>query len=174
MRSESWWFCASLSLPADATLRILPRNGSTACEARSRACFAEPPAESPSTMKISEPWVAVLVQSASLPGSRSLRTALLRKFSFSWRRRMRSSARSTTKSSSLLACVGLPASQWANGSRIAVFARRGGPAGRQPILGLALEFRLADEYGNHAGCAVHYVVACDRRRALALTHSLGM
>ena len=46
--------------------------------------------------------------------------------------------------------------------------------GRQPILGLALEFRLADEYGDHAGCAVHYVVACDRRRALALTHSLGM
>ncbi len=31
------------------------RNGSTACEARSRACLADPPAESPSTMNNSEP-----------------------------------------------------------------------------------------------------------------------
>ena len=124
MRSASCWFCASLSLPAEATLRILPRSGRIACEARSRACLAEPPAESPSTMKISEPCAAVLVQSASLPGSRSLRTALLREISFSWRRRMRSSARSITKSSSLLACTGLPASQWSNGSLIAFSTMR--------------------------------------------------
>ncbi len=87
--------------------------------ARSRACLAEPPALSPSTTKISEPSAALLVQSASLPGSRSFFTALLRAISFSWRRRMRSSARSTTKSKSLLAWSGLPASQWSNGSLIA-------------------------------------------------------
>ena len=49
---------------------------------------------------------ARVVQSASLPGSRSLRVAVLRATSFSWRRRRRSSARSITQSSSLLACCG--------------------------------------------------------------------
>ena len=44
-RSASCWFCCSFSRVAEATLRILPRNGSTAWVARSRACFAEPPAE---------------------------------------------------------------------------------------------------------------------------------
>jgi len=34
-----------------------------------------------------------VVQSASLPGSRSLRTAVLREISFSWRRRMRCARR---------------------------------------------------------------------------------
>ena len=75
-------------------------------------------------MKISEPAAWPLVQSASLPGRRSLRVAALREMSFSWRRRMRSSARSTTKSSSLLACIGLPASQWSNGSLIAFSTMR--------------------------------------------------
>jgi hypothetical protein len=54
---------------------------------------------------------------------RSLRTAVLRGL-FSWRRRMRSSARSITKSSSLFACSGLPASQWSNGSLIAFSTMR--------------------------------------------------
>ena len=70
-------------------------------------------------MNSSEPSVAVLVQSASLPGRRSFFTAVLREVSFSARRRSRSSARSMTKSSSLLACSGLPDSQWSNGSLIA-------------------------------------------------------
>jgi hypothetical protein len=77
-RSESCWFWASLSLPALATLRILPRSGMIAWLARLRACLADPPAESPSTMKISEPSAAVSVQSDSLPGRRDLRPADLR------------------------------------------------------------------------------------------------
>src|SRR5262249_62320732 len=44
--------------------------------------------------------------------------------------------------------------------------------GRQPVLGLALEFRLADEYRDHAGGAGHHVFAGHRRRALALAHAL--
>src|SRR3546814_8200551 len=44
-----------LAVVALATLRILPRIGRIACVLRSRACLAEPPAESPSTMKISVP-----------------------------------------------------------------------------------------------------------------------
>src|ERR1700684_952088 len=83
MRSASCWFCASLSLPAEATLRILPRNGRMACERRSRACLAEPPAESPSTTKISAPSAAPLVQSASFPGRRRFRTEGLRARSLS-------------------------------------------------------------------------------------------
>ena len=43
---------------------------------------------------------------------------------FPARRRIRSSARSTTKSNSLLACTGLPASQWSNGSLIACSTMR--------------------------------------------------
>ncbi len=51
-----------------STLMILPRSGSTACVLRSRACFAEPPAESPSTMNSSASVGSRTVQSASLPG----------------------------------------------------------------------------------------------------------
>ena len=46
---------AACRAPALATLRILPRSGRIAWVARSRACLAEPPAESPSTMKSSVP-----------------------------------------------------------------------------------------------------------------------
>src|SRR4029453_12479640 len=46
--------------------------------------------------------------------------------------------------------------------------------GSQPILGLTLKFRLADEYRDHACGAVHHVVARDYCRALALAHALGM
>ena len=105
-------------------MRILPRNGRIAWVARSRACLAEPPAESPSTMKISEPAVPAAEQSASLPGRRSFRVALLRATSFSWRRRRRSSARSITQSSSLLAWAGEAASQWSKASRTAVSTMR--------------------------------------------------
>jgi hypothetical protein len=77
-----------------------------------------------------------------------LRTAVLREISFSWRRRMRSSARSMTKSSRF--------------------------RGREPVLGLALEFRLADEYRYHAGGAGHHVVGGYRGRALALARALGV
>src|SRR5262249_43253398 len=45
---------------------------------------------------------------------------------------------------------------------------------RQPILGLALEFGLTDEYRDHASRAIHGVIARDRRRALALAHPLGV
>ena len=111
-------------MPAEATFRIFPRRGSTAWVARSRACLAEPPAESPSTMNSSEPAAPALVQSASFPGSRSLRVAVLRATSFSWRRRRRSSARSITQSRSLLACCGEAASQWSKASRIAFSTMR--------------------------------------------------
>ena len=145
MRSESCWFCASLSRVAEATLRILPRSGSIACDARSRACLAEPPAESPSTINSSEPCAEEFVQSASLPGSRSLRTAVLRATSFS-----------VAAAQPLLGALDRPVEEFGR------LARRGGEPmvervanhvlddargfGRlQPALVLPLEFRLADE-----------------------------
>ena len=55
-----------------------------------------------------------------------------------------------------------------------VFDDAGRLRGRQPVFGLALEFRLANEHGNHAGGAAHYVVAAHDRRALGLTQALRM
>ena len=75
-------------------------------------------------MNSSEPLAPALEQSASLPGRRSLRVAVLRATSFSWRRRRRSSARSITQSRSLLACCGEAASQWSKVSRIAFSTMR--------------------------------------------------
>ena len=46
--------------------------------------------------------------------------------------------------------------------------------GRQPILGLALEFRLAHEHRQHHGRAHHHVFGGDRGGALALADTFGM
>ena len=91
---------------------------------RLRACLAEPPALSPSTMKISVPCLEFMLQSASLPGSRSLRVADCRPISFSRLRLRRSSAWSMAQSSSLVACWGLSASQWSKASRTAFSTMR--------------------------------------------------
>ena len=67
--------CEELISPTDTSqvFRILPRNGMMAWVSRSRACLAEPPAESPSTRNSSECFGSWLVQSASLPGQRRTR-----------------------------------------------------------------------------------------------------
>ncbi len=70
---------STLSMRAFSTLRILPRSGSTAWVCRSRPCLAEPPAESPSTTKISARDGSLTEQSASLPGSFEFSRALLRR-----------------------------------------------------------------------------------------------
>ena len=62
-------------------LMIFPRNGRIAWVVRSRACFAEPPAESPSTMKSSADSGSLIVQSASFPGSDEFSSALFRRVS---------------------------------------------------------------------------------------------
>ena len=80
-----------------STLMILPRSGSTAWVLRSRACFAEPPAESPSTMNSSASAGSVTEQSASLPGrvefsSADLRRVRSRALRAAWRARAASTA----------------------------------------------------------------------------------
>ncbi len=59
------------SMRAFSTLRILPRIGRIAWVSGSRPPLAEPPAESPSTMKISQRAGSLSWQSESLPGRRA-------------------------------------------------------------------------------------------------------
>ena len=49
-----------------------------------------------------------------------------------------------------------------------------GFGGRETVLGLALEFRLAHEHRQHAGRARHDVIAVDRRGALFLADAGGV
>ena len=63
------WELSIFSTLAFSTFRILPRRGRMAWVVRSRPCLAEPPAESPSTMKTSFLTGSFEVQSASFPGS---------------------------------------------------------------------------------------------------------
>jgi hypothetical protein len=99
-------------------------------------------------------------QSASLPGRRSLRVAVLRGVSFCSRRRMRSSARSTTKARRLSAVVEVVAQHRFDQ---ALRLERG-----QLLLGLALEMRLADEDREHAGHLAEHVLGGDVRGAPVL------
>ena len=69
----------TLSMRFFSTLMILPRSGRMAWVLRSRPCFAEPPAESPSTMKISASAGSRTEQSASFPGSVEFSSADLRR-----------------------------------------------------------------------------------------------
>ena len=63
---------------AFSTFKILPRSGRIACVARLLAVLAEPPAESPSTIKISQFSGFLSEQSASLPGKAVPSNAVLR------------------------------------------------------------------------------------------------
>ena len=54
-------------MEAFSTFRIFPRSGRIACVFRSLELFAEPPAESPSTMKISQFSGSLEMQFASFP-----------------------------------------------------------------------------------------------------------
>ena len=106
------WFAFILSEVALATFKILPRKGRTAWVLRSRACLAEPPALSPSTIKISVPSRELWVQSESFPGNRTRLVADWRLRDFSWRLFRRIMLRSITCSRSSLAVPGSPDSQW--------------------------------------------------------------
>ena len=72
-------FESTLSMRFFSTLMILPRSGRIAWVWRSRPCLAEPPAESPSTMKTSARAGSRTEQSASLPGRVEFSSADLRR-----------------------------------------------------------------------------------------------
>ena len=93
------WLPSILSNRARSTLRILPRSGSTAWFSRLRACLAEPPAESPSTMNSSDLAGSRSWQSASLPGSEATSSAPLRRVSS---RALRAASRAAAASATLV------------------------------------------------------------------------
>ena len=78
--------------------RILPRSGITAWNSRSRACLADPPAESPSTRNSSDRSGSSETQSASFPGRVGPAAAFLRTTAFA--ARARALARAITCSAS--------------------------------------------------------------------------
>ena len=80
---------------AFSTFRIFPLSGRIAWYRRSRACFAEPPAESPSTMNSSHRAGSFSWQSASFPGSPAASIGPLRTSSFALRAASRALAASS-------------------------------------------------------------------------------
>ena len=64
-----------LSKRAFSTFNIFPFKGRIACVLRSLPCFADPPAESPSTKNISDNAGSFSWQSASLPGKPAISKA---------------------------------------------------------------------------------------------------
>ena len=96
-----------LSKRARSTFKIFPRRGNIAWWRRSRACLAEPPAESPSTIKISQLSGLRSWQSASLPGRLAISRAPLRRVnSRAFRAASRAAAASTTFCTMPLASFG--------------------------------------------------------------------
>ena len=83
---------------ARSTFRIFPRSGSTAWFARLRPCFADPPALSPSTRKISAFAGSFSWQSASFPGRFATSIAVLRRVRS---RALRAASRATAASTIL-------------------------------------------------------------------------
>ena len=86
--------------------------------------LAEPPAESPSTMKISVPAASGSSSRRACRAGAACALPICRPISFSRRRFRRSSAWSTVHSSSLVACCGQSASQWSKASRTALSTMR--------------------------------------------------
>ena len=98
---------------ARSPFRILPRSGRMAWLLRSRPCFAEPPAESPSTRKISDFAGSRSWQSASLPGRLAISITPLRRVrSRAFRAASRAAAASKAFEMILRASAGCSSNHW--------------------------------------------------------------
>ena len=159
-----------LSKRARSTLRILPRKGSTAWLARLRPCLAEPPAQSPSTMKISHLAGSRSWQSASLPGSARCRRArpCARVSSRALRAASRAAAASTTlptMARGFRRVLLEPAAELLQHHALDRGAHFGGD---QLVLGLRREFRVGHLDREHAGQALAAILAGQRHALLFL------
>src|SRR5215211_5575824 len=149
---------------AFCTLRILPRIGSRAWNSELRASFAVPNAESPSTMNSSERSTSVLRQSTSLAGSEEDSKTLLRRWASRCRRaaRPRGSDHFLQHLSSLAARRALRRGQKCR--QLPAYGLGDQPShGRRTeyLLGLALELRLGQPYGDDCGHPFQDVVLDD-------------
>jgi hypothetical protein len=149
-----------LSIRARSTFRILPLSGRIAWYARSRACFALPPAESPSTRYISHIEGSEIEQSASLPGSTPPSSALfLRARSRALRAASRARAAWSDFSMIALAAFGFSSRKIARCSLTTASTAPAHLGVAELGLGLALELRLHDPHAQHAGEPLAHVVA---------------
>ena len=112
-------FALKRSSELDITFNTLPRNGIIAWVARSRACFAVPPADSPSTINSSVPSTPCLEQSANFAGMRARLVGVLRAISFTCFVLIRAFAKLITKSRIAFAVLGSDAKNISHGSRSA-------------------------------------------------------
>ena len=117
-------FAPKRSSELDITFNTLPRSGIIAWVARSRACFAVPPADSPSTINSSVPAIPCLEQSANFAGIRTRLVGVLRAISLTCFVLIRAFARFTTKSSNAFAVFGSDARNISHGSRSAFSVKR--------------------------------------------------
>ena len=151
---------STLSMRFFSTLMILPRSGRIAWVLRSRPCLAEPPAESPSTMKISASAGSRTEQSASLPGRVEFSSADLRRVRS---RALRAASRARDASTALrmirFAVGGVLLEEL---GQALVHGRLDEPLDRRVAelgLGLALELRVADLHGDDRREALAHVLA---------------
>ena len=149
-----------LSKRARSTLRILPLSGRIACVRRSRPCLAEPPAESPSTMKISDSAGSFSWQSASLPGRPAISSAPLRRVIS---RALRAASRARA-ASTILPTIARASCGCSSRNSCSLRADRGLDhalhlRGDQLVLGLRGELRVRQLHRQDRGQAFAHVVA---------------
>ena len=144
-----------------STLRILPRSGSTACVERSRPCLAEPPAESPSTMKISAISGSLTMQSASLPGRPMPPIADLRAVSRALRAAARAREASTALRTILSASFGFSSRNSASFALTTEETKPCMPGVAELGLRLALELRVGQLDRDDRGQALADVLALE-------------
>ena len=135
---------------ACSAFRTLPRSGRIACVWRSRPCLAEPPAESPSTMKSSDSAGSVEAQSASLPGRfRRWEIAVLRVTCWAAaRRRLAGPRRQDDPADDLLGDGGVLVQPVLEGRADGAVDLRRDLGVVEPVLRLPLELRLEDVDGE--------------------------
>ena len=156
-----------LSKRARSTFRILPRSGRIAWFLRLRPCLAEPPAESPSTMKISDCAGSRSWQSASLPGSEAKSSAPLRRVSS---RALRAASRAAAAvydlGDDLLGLGRMLLQPLVQLLGDHALDRRADLGGDELVLGLGGEFGIGHLDREHAGQALAHVVAGERHLVL--------
>ena len=151
---------STLSMRLFSTLMIFPRSGRTAWVWRSRPCLAEPPAESPSTMKSSASRGSLTEQSASLPGSVEFSSADLRRVrSRALRAASRARAASTALHEDAPGVAGVLLEELAEAAVHDLLHEALDRRVAELGLGLALELRVGELDRDHRGEALAHVLA---------------
>ena len=154
-----------MRLSFDMVFSTLPRSGSSACVSLSRASFAEPPAESPSTRNSSLREMSSEAQSTSLPGSVAMPLDFLRSTFLPLARR--ASACSIASSTIFLPSSGVLVQPQLEGVAHAHLQQLRGVARGELLLGLAVELRAHDARREREAGALPEVVR-DQLHALGL------